>query len=223
MKNNHSVSPKSPIPFRLPPLVVGLTGGIGAGKSTAAAMLKKKGVPVVDADALVHAALAVGGKGYAPVLKLFGPSIRRADGQLDRAVMARQVFDNPTLRKKLEGILHPLVEREFKRQMAVHRQGILVLEVPLLFESGMDRLVDRTVLVWAPQKKCLSRLVASGRLTRSQALRRMAVQMSPKEKRRRAHVLLDNSRTQATLRQGVNRLFISKGRIPLIYKTVTTS
>ena len=162
-------------------------------------MLKKKGVTVVDADVLVHGALVEVGKGYAPVLKLFGPSIRRDDGQLDRAVMARHVFDNPLLRKKLEAILHPLVEQEFKRRIAAHRRGILVLEVPLLFESGMDRIVDRTVLVWAPKNKCLSRLVSSGRLTRSQALWRMAAQMPPIEKRRRAHFLLKNSRTQATL------------------------
>lgn len=207
----------------LPPLVVGLTGGIGAGKSTVAEMLKEEGFPVVDADVLARRALDVGGKGYAATLKLFGPSIRRKEGGLDRAEMARRIFKNPSLRKKLEAILHPLVEREFKRRIAAHRRGILVLEVPLLFETGMDRLVDRTVLVWAPKSVRLARLVASGRLTRSQAIQRMAAQMSPTEKRRRSHFLLNNSGTPATLRRAFLGLFGAQAGLPLVYKTVTTS
>jgi dephospho-CoA kinase len=208
-----------------PPLVVGLTGGIGAGKSTVAAMLAEQGIPVADADAIVHRALAVGGKGYAPTLKLLGPSLRQKEGTLDRAAMARLIFENPPLRKKLEKILHPLVEREMKKRIAAHRSGMLVLEIPLLFETGMDRWVDRTVLVWAPQKACLARLVSSGRLTRSQALRRMAVQMSPAEKRRRSHFLLDNSRGPRSLQKNVSNLFGSppNGSLPLVYKNVTTS
>lgn len=210
-------------PGSWPPLVVGLTGGIGAGKSTVATLLRERGVPVLDADAIVHQALGIGGKGYAPTLKLFGPSVRREDGQLDRAALASRVFHSPARRKKLEKILHPIVEQEFKRRIATHRRGILVLEVPLLFETGMDRLVDRTVLVWAPKKVCLARLVASGRLTRTQALQRMAAQMPLSDKRRRAHFLLDNRRTQATLRHGVDQLFGGKGGAPLVYKNVTTS
>ena len=205
------------------PLVVGLTGGIGAGKSTVSAMLKERGIPVSDADEIVHRALDVGGQGYSRVSKLFGPSVRQVDGQLDRAAIAQRVFVNPRLRKKLEAILHPLVEREFKRRIAAHRQGLLVLEVPLLFETGLDRLVDRTVLVWAPKKVCLDRLASSGRLTRSQALRRMAAQMPLSEKRRRAHFLLDNSGSRAALRRAFARLFIGTGAPPLVYKNVTTS
>lgn len=223
VKNSFSAPRKRGTSGAWPPLVVGLTGGIGAGKSTVAALLRERGVPVLDADAIVHRALEIGGKGYAPTLKLFGPSVRKEDGQLDRAALASRVFIRPTRRKKLEKILHPLVEEEFKRRIALHRGGILVLDVPLLFETGMDRLVDRTVLVWAPKKVCLARLVAGGRLTRIQALQRMAAQMPPREKRRRAHFLLDNSRTQATLRRGLDQLFGGKGRTPLVYKNVTIS
>ncbi|MBK8575692.1 MAG: dephospho-CoA kinase [Elusimicrobia bacterium] len=210
---------------RWPPLVVGLTGGIGSGKSTVAAWLKKRGVPVLDADAVVHRALQVGGRGYKATFKLFGPSVRRKDGSLDRAVMASLVFERPSLRKKLEGILHPIVEREFRRRISAHRRGLLVLEVPLLFETGMDRWVDRTVLVWAPKKFCLSRLVASGRLTRAQAMARMAAQMALSEKRRRAHFLLFNNVTRATLLRNVRHLFAGPGgaTLPLVYKNVTTS
>jgi dephospho-CoA kinase len=207
-------------------LVVGLTGGIGSGKSTVAALLKKKGVAVIDADEIVHRALREGGPGYDPVLKLFGPSVARPDGTIDRSVMAGLVFERPRLRKQLERILHPIVEREFRRRIAAHRRGLLVLEVPLLFETGMDRLVDRAVLVWAPKKVCLSRLVASGRLTRSQALRRMAAQMRPSEKRRRAHFLLNNNLTTFALRRVVSEIFgpPEKGRpLPLVYRKVTSS
>lgn len=205
------------------PLVVGLTGGIGAGKSTVSAMLKEQGIPVSDADEIVHRALEVGGKGYSRVKKLFGPSVQHEDGRLNRAAMAQRVFINPRLRKKLEAILHPIVEREFKRRIAAHRQGLLVLEVPLLFETGLDRLADRTVLVWAPKKVCLDRLASSGRLTRTQALRRMAAQMPLSEKRRRAHLLLDNSGSRPALRRAFDRLFVGVGGPPLVYKNVTTS
>lgn len=209
----------------LPPLVVGLTGGMGSGKSTVGKRLRERGVSVLDADVLVHESLMPGGKGFAPTLKLFGPSVKKTDGTLDRSVLAQRIFERPGLRKKLERILHPLVEKFFKRRIAAHRRGLLVLEVPLLFETGMDRLADRTVFVWAPQKICLARLVASGRFTRAQALRRMKAQMTPAEKRRRAHFLLDNSRSQVFLEKSISRLFDIPpgGGLPIVYKNVTIS
>lgn len=208
-----------------PPLVVGLTGGIGSGKSTVAKLLRERGVPVLDADVIVHAALSPGGKGFSRTLKLFGPSVQKEDGSLNRSALAQRVFERPSLRKKLERILHPLVEHSFRRRIAAHRRGLLVFEVPLLFETGMDRLVDRTVLVFAPQKTCLARLAASGRLTRAQALRRMKAQMPLGEKRRRAHFLLDNRRNFGALKKSVSRLFDPPpgGGLPAVYKNVTIS
>ncbi len=209
-----------------PPLVVGLTGGIGSGKSTVLSLLRERGIAAADADVIVHGALRPGRAGHRRVLALFGPAVRRADGSLDRAAMARVVFRNPDIRKKLEAILHPIVVREFRRRIAAHRRGLLVLDVPLLFETGLDRLVDRTVVVWAPERTCLSRLASSGRLTRAQARRRMAAQMPLAEKRRRAHFLLDNSRTLSVLGRGVDRLFGvpgGGGPLPLVYNDVTTS
>lgn len=209
-----------------PRLLVGLTGGMGAGKSTVVSLLKKQGVPVADADHIVHRLLRRGAGGFAPTLALVGSSVLGSDGQLDRSVLAERVFRNKTVRKKLEAILHPLVQREFERRIAAHQQGLLVLDVPLLFETGMNRLVDRTVLVWAPKSVALVRVMAQGRFTRAQALQRMSVQMPLAEKRRRAHFLLDNRGSRADLVRGFARLFGPRrraGLLPDVYNTVTTS
>lgn len=209
-----------------PRLLVGLTGGMGAGKSTVVALLKKRGIPVVDADQIVHRLLRPEGEGFSPALALMGPSVLGPDGRLDRARVADRIFRKKALKKKWEGLLHPLVERELKRRIAAHDRGLLVLDVPLLFETGMDRLVDRTVLVCAPKKISLARIMARGRFTRAQALQRMAAQMSLKDKRRRADFLLDNRGSRADLVQGLTRLFGPRRRaetLPDVYNNVTIS
>lgn len=178
---------------------------MGAGKSTVSAYLRTRGVPVVDADQIVHRALAKGGAAYQPVVRLFSRSCVGPSGELDRAVLAKAVFSNSRLRKQLESILHPLVNKEIKRRMGAHRRGLLVLDVPLLFETGLDRWVNQTVAVWAPRKVCLARLTASKRWTRAEALRRMAAQMSPREKCRRSDSVLDNSGSRRDLYGQINR------------------
>lgn len=186
-------------------IVVGLTGGMGAGKSTVSAYLRSRGVPVVDADHIVHRALAKGGAAYRPVVRLFGQSCVGPSGELDRAVLAQAVFSNGRLRKHLESILHPLVFKEIKRRMGAHRRGLLVLDVPLLFETGLDRWVDHTVTVWAPRSVCLARMTASKRWTRPDAVRRLKAQMSPREKRRRSNVLLNNSGSRRDLYRQIDQ------------------
>lgn len=184
--------------------VIGLTGGLGSGKSTVAAALRARRIPVVDADRIVRRALAPGGAAHARVVRLFGPGGGGPGRPLDRKKIAAVIFSDPPLRRRLEGILHPLVAREIRRAIA-RRPKLLVLDVPLLFESGLHRLADATAVVWAPWPLRYRRVVRSGRLTASDARRREAVQMPLAEKKRRADYVIDNRGTPQDLAQEIGR------------------
>lgn len=188
-----------------PPCVVGLTGGMGAGKSTVSAYLRNQAIPVVDADQIVHRALAKGGAAYRRVVRLFGQSCVGPNGELNRGALAQAVFSNRRLRKQLESILHPLVFKEIKRRVAAHRRGLLVLDVPLLFETGLDRWVDHTVTVWAPRSLCLARLAAAKQWSKADVARRLKAQMPPWEKVRRSDRVLDNRGSRRALYRQIDR------------------
>jgi len=143
-------------------IVVGLTGGIGMGKSTAASMLRRLRVPVHDADATVHRLMARGGAAVAPVAKLFPDALR--DGAIDRKALGRRVFGDRAALRRLEKILHPLVRRDqaaFLRQERIKGAPVAVLDIPLLYETGGARRVDRVIAISAPafiqRRRVLSR------------------------------------------------------------------
>lgn len=174
------------------PLVIGLTGGLGSGKSTVLAEFKRLGAVTADADALVRGFLAPGGAAYGKVVRLFGRGIVLPDGTLDRKAIAARVFPSPSLRKKLESILHPLVRRAMSALVARAKRGVVVLDIPLLYESGLEKTVDRVCVVWAPKVVRYGRLMASGRFTCRDIRDRMRAQMPLAEKRRRADDVIDN-------------------------------
>jgi dephospho-CoA kinase len=187
-------------------LILGLTGGLGSGKSAALAEFRRMGVPTADADAVVHRLMAPGGAAVRPILKWVGPAARRPDGSLDRAVLAARAFRGDGFRRRLEKILHPLVRRELEAFLRGHPTGLVVLEVPLLFEAGWDRWVDQTAVVWAPRATRLRRLIAGRGFTRADALRRLGAQMPLLDKRRQADHVLDNAGAPVVLRAAVRRL-----------------
>lgn len=184
--------------------VIGLTGGLGSGKSTVLAMLRRLGAKTEDADRIVHEALAPDGAAYRRVLRLFGPSVLCSDRSLDRARIADQVFRNARLRKSLEKILHPIVIRRLRKAVRGHREGILVMDVPLLFETGLDRLADETVVVWAPLDMRLRRMRRRG-WSRAEVLRRVRAQISLGEKRRRSDIVINNGGTKERTRRQILR------------------
>jgi dephospho-CoA kinase len=188
-------------------LVVGLTGGLGSGKSTVLKMLKDLGARTSDADQIVRQALEPAGRGYKAALRLFGPSIRRADGTLDRQKIAEIVFQNSRKRKALERRLHPLVIKQFKADIARLKTGVLVLDVPLLYEAGLTGLVDAAAVVWAPDRVRVRRLLRSGRFSRADISRRMKAQMPLRQKRRRADWVVDNSGSLRKTRREVRRIW----------------
>jgi dephospho-CoA kinase len=188
-------------------IVIGLTGGMGSGKSTVLAEFKRLGAVTADADALVGKFLAPGGEALGKVARLLGKDVLRSDGTLDRKAVAAKIFAAPILRKKLEALLHPLVRRDMAALIAGTRRGVVVLDVPLLFESKMEDLADRTLVVWAPRAARLARIQAAGRFTRADALARMKSQMPLAEKRRRADDVVDNGGSRAAARRQARALW----------------
>jgi len=171
--------------------VIGLTGGIGMGKSTAAAAFRRAGIPVFDADQEVHRLQARGGAAVAPIAAAFPGVIR--DGAVDRARLREVVTSDFAALKRLEAIVHPLVREGERRFLArAHRKGhkLVVLDIPLLFETGGDRRVDEVVVVSAPADVQRARVRLRRGVTDAQAHALIARQMPDAEKRRRADIVV---------------------------------
>jgi dephospho-CoA kinase len=192
-------------------IVLGLTGGIGMGKSTASATFRRLGVPVFDADAAVHALQARGGRAVGPVGAAFPGSV--AEGRVDREALRRAVLGDPAALRRLERIIHPLVRDEERRFLAAARRagrGMVVLDVPLLLETGGQARVDRVVVVSAPAAVQRARVLRRGGMSEQRLAAIRARQMPDREKRRHAdHVVptgLSRHFAQAAIRRLVRAL-----------------
>ena len=173
-------------------ILVGLTGSIGMGKSTAAQALKRLGLPVHDADAVVHRLLAPGGRAVAAVLVAF-PDVGTPDGSIDRRKLGAQVFGDAAALKRLEAILHPLVrtaKRRFLAAAARRRRRVVVLDVPLLYETGGERACDAVLVVSAPRFLQRQRVMARPGMTPEKFQGILAKQMPDAEKRRRTRYVI---------------------------------
>jgi len=183
---------------------VGLTGNVASGKSAVAAVWAEAGVPVVNADTLAREVVAPGSPGLTEVVEAFGEEVLQADGSLDRARLRDLVFRDEEARTRLEAILHPRIARlreEWVRRREAEGAPLVVEEVPLLFEAGLQGEFRWVVLVDAPEAIRLQRLVALRSLPREEALRMMAAQMDPAEKRERADWVLENAGSLHQLRE----------------------
>lgn len=189
-------------------LIVGITGSLGTGKSTVASMFARLGAEVIDTDRIVHEQLKKGGACYRPVVRAFGRSLVGPQG-VDRAKLAGVVFQDPDLLKKLVGIVHPRVYIQMKKEVAAlkERAKVVVVEVPLLFESGFDAYVDVAVVVTARRKDQLARATGRLKITRAEALRRIRAQMPLQDKIRWADIIIDNSKTKTQTREQVKRIW----------------
>lgn len=183
-------------------IVLGLTGSIGMGKSTAANMLRQLGVPVSDADAIVHDLIGLGGAAVAAVESAFPGSME--NGAINRAELGIKVFGNPEALKALEHILHPLVEQNrerFLKQSRRGRQSVVALDIPLLFEVEVDKRCDATVVVSAPSFIQATRVLSRHGMTMEKLADIRTHQMSDLEKRRRAtFVIPTGNGRRSTLR-----------------------
>jgi dephospho-CoA kinase len=183
---------------------VGLTGGIASGKSTVGAILRELGAVVIDADRLSRDAVAPGTPGLADVVRAFGPELLAEDGALDRAALARRVFEDPEARRRLEGIVHPLVRRAAAAEEATAAPGVLVVhDIPLLVETGQASSFDAVVVVDVPEAVQVQRMLADRGWTREEALSRIAAQASRADRLAAATHVVDNSGSLAELRDQV--------------------
>lgn len=190
-------------------LVVGLTGNIAAGKSAVAARLAAQGVPVVDADRLAREAVAPGAPALAAIAARWGPGVLAADGTLDRAALRRIVFADPAERRALDAIVHPEVGRLRDAAVAAHRargEPLVVCDIPLLFEAGLEGTVDRIVLVDAPADVRRARIVRDRGLAPDEADAMIAAQRPSAAKRAAAHHVIDNVGSRADLDAQVDAL-----------------
>ena len=186
---------------------MGLTGGLGAGKSTVSALLAEHGAVVIDADAIAREVVRAGTPGFAAVVQRFGPDIVGPDGELDRARLAEIVFADDHARDALNGIIHPLVgERSMQLMASVPDEAIVVYDVPLLVESDGAGGFDVVVVVEADLVTRLRRLEARG-LPESQARARMAAQASDEQRRAVADEVLHNDGNRETLAEDVGALW----------------
>jgi dephospho-CoA kinase len=188
-------------------LRIGLTGGIGSGKSTVSRLLGEHGAVVVDADVIAREVVAPGTPGLAAIVEAFGPTVLASDGSLDRPGLAAVVFADPEARRRLDGIVHPLVRaRAGELEAAAPADAVVVHDVPLLAETGQGSSYDLVVVVEADPAVRVARLVQRG-LTADDARARIAVQATDEQRRAIADVVLDNSGTPEQLAEQVERLW----------------
>jgi dephospho-CoA kinase len=190
--------------------LVGLTGGIATGKSTVAGIFKRYGATVIDADALAREVVEPGKPAWREIVKTFGKAVINPDRTLNRQALGTKVFGHPGKLRQLERIIHPRVAREqirlTKQATLNDPRAIVIYDVPLLFEAGIDKRVDATIVVTADRETQIARLKKRNGLSRAEALRRIKSQMPLTEKRRRADYTLDGTLPLLQLKQQVRLL-----------------
>lgn len=192
-------------------LIVGLTGGIASGKSSAARIFTKLGVRVVDSDVLARTVVEPGRPALTEIRKRYGADVINADGTLSREKLRDIVFRDAHALADLNAIVHPAVYAEMAREMEAYRKDpgdtILMLDIPLLYESGGEKLVDRVVVVWIDRETQIERLMGRDGFSRGAAINRIETQMDLDEKRRRADFVIDNSGSFEDLERRVGTVY----------------
>lgn len=188
-------------------LRIGLTGGIGSGKSTVSALLAGHGAQIVDADVLAREVVAAGSPGLAAIVDAFGGGVLSPDGSLDRPALAGVVFGDPAARATLDGIVHPLVRaRAVELITAMPDDAVVVQDIPLLVETGQGAAFDLVLVVEADPETRVARLVQRGS-AEADARARIAAQATDEQRRAVADVVLDNSGTRERLAEQVDRFW----------------
>jgi dephospho-CoA kinase len=191
--------------------LIGLTGGVGSGKSTVASMLRDLGAVVIDADEAAHAVYEPDSLGFDLVVQEFGEEYVR-DGRIDRTRLGELVFNNPGGRARLNAIVHPLVREWMAARTAeavMRGAAVVVHDVPLLSENDLDRMYEEVLLVYVPEEVQVTRLVEGRGVPEARARAMIASQMPMEEKRRRARLVIDNSGDREATREQVEKIWRS--------------
>jgi dephospho-CoA kinase len=187
-------------------LVIGLTGGIGSGKSTVADALAERGAAIIDTDVIARELTEPGESGLAEITSVFGEDMLGPDGRLDRDALRAHVFADPTARRRLEAILHPKIKDRMLSRLATVQAPYAVLVIPLLLETGQDSLVDRVLVVDLPESVQMARVIQRSGLGEPEVKRIIASQVDRATRRARADDLLDNSGELAALGYQIEQL-----------------
>ena len=201
-------------------LVIGLTGGIGTGKSEAARHLVSLGAELIDADVVGHEVYAPNAEAWRRVVEVFGEGILGPNGEIDRRSLGAIVFSAPDQLARLNGIMHPLMARMVQEKIDGFREqgaDVVVVEAALLFEAGWDSLVEEVWVTDAPEESVIGRLALRNGMSEEEARRRVASQMSRTERLSRADIVIDNSADVAAMRKAIDELWVTivKERIEL--------
>jgi dephospho-CoA kinase len=190
------------------PRVIGLTGGIASGKSLASQTLKGLGMTVIDADDISHEILATDTSIRQAVVRTFGKEVLNEEREIDRGKLGRIVFfEKPELRKELEAILHPLIREEMWKRALESSSNDVVLDIPLLIETGALERVDLVVVVYATRELQIQRLMARDGISREEAVRRINTQLPLEEKVSSAHYIINNTGTVEETEEQVIRFY----------------
>jgi dephospho-CoA kinase len=189
--------------------VLGLTGGIGSGKSQVAQMFRDLGAEVIDADQLARDVVEPGQPALQEIASTFGQEVLLPDGRLDRGALARIIFSNPAARVKLNAITHPPIRERMEAEVAARqsRPGLLILDIPLLYENDRMRAVEKVIVVWVDADTQEGRLRRRDGLGEEEARQRIAAQMPLDAKRDRADLVIDNSGTLEATRRQVDAIY----------------
>jgi len=189
--------------------VLGLTGGIGSGKSLVASFFSELGAEVIDADQLAREVVEPGQPALAEIIEAFGLQMLRPDGRLDRARLGALVFADATARRKLDAITHPRIRERMRQavEARAQRPGLLILDIPLLYESGRESTVEKVIVVWVDRGTQLRRLMARDGLTQEEAGQRLTAQLPLDEKRSRADEVIDNTGAPQQTRTQVEAVY----------------
>ncbi|WP_431089666.1 dephospho-CoA kinase [Paenibacillus sp. 8b26] len=194
---------------------IGLTGGIATGKSTVSALLVAKGALLIDADAIAREVMLPGHPVLAAVIQHFGQAVMNSDGTLHRKKLGEIVFGDPVQRQALNDITHPAIREEMRTRMESyereHPDKLVLADIPLLYESGLEGLYDKIMVVYVPRDVQLQRLILRDGLTEEQAGLRLSSQMDIEHKRSLADIVIDNSGTQAETKQQIDQFWQRKG------------
>jgi len=190
-----------------PLIIAGLTGGIASGKSTVAEMLTAAGARIVDADRIAHQVVEKGQPAYDDIVRHFGPAILKPDGQIDRETLGNIVFNDEDAKQALNDIVHPRVndvmQQHIHQLTLEHPQDPVILDVPLLIESGWHKFLPVVILVYVPEEVQQTRLMARDGLAEADAMARIHAQMPIDAKRAYADYIIDNTGTLAATRRQV--------------------
>lgn len=192
------------------PVVVALTGNIASGKSVVARSLARRGATIIDADVLAREAVEPGSEGLAAIVRRWGKEVLAPDGTLARDVLRQKVFGDREALDALNAIVHPAVEELRERRVAAATAAgaeLIVCDIPLLYETGLDARFDTVILVDAPEEIRLQRLTKDRGLTRDEALRMARSQLDSSEKRERANYVIDNDGTFDELEKRVEAVW----------------